>query len=597
MLMPILPVALADQLRESLRLASDAAGSTHVGLHLRSSRGGSFELAASSGDEPPLWARASLHPGLQDRILESASPIVVAEEGSGRLFVAARVLGSRGEAMGLLTFDGGEVSGGGSGELDSSSLQRIVTIAALTAQTVGAVRRAHELTHANGALQARSQVDHRLTEITRDGGGLTALVDEVARLSGKPTTLFDHGHRQITTAPVGGPAPAWSPAIHAMLAGREADAGDPTEPVIMPAGGIGGLSRRKIVAPVVAAGETFGWLVIDERPSRFTPLDRYAAHRTAAHLGSELLVQRRVARMAWNAKSALARSLIRGTQAAGDLVASAEYLGVDVSARRVLAYVHEPSHARSDESVDQTLAGAIEHALGVEVLSTRGSDGVLLAIEAPAARPTVTFVHEVKAALASATARICGPDVIVGISTVCEPNALSRGYREAREVVHCIDRFAGRDADNVLAVDDLGPARLFLANSDTSAIRAYVADVLGRLLSSEPGMADLLITLQCYFDASRSVRASAARLGVHENTVRLRLARVEAATGLDVAGDANDQLSVQTALLVLRLQGHPTLDAVGTPAEVGADGRDGPGPARRHTATGVAPTDTERKTA
>jgi DNA-binding PucR family transcriptional regulator len=60
-------------------------------------------------------------------------------------------------------------------------------------------------------------------------------------------------------------------------------------------------------------------------------------------------------------------------------------------------------------------------------------------------------------------------------------------------------------------------------------------------------------------------------LGVHENTVRYRLARVHALTGLDVAGDASDQLSVQMALLVLRLQGHPDLPPFDAEVEPAAD--------------------------
>jgi hypothetical protein len=104
--------------------------------------------------------------------------------------------------------------------------------------------------------------------------------------------------------------------------------------------------------------------------------------------------------------------------------------------------------------------------------------------------------------------------------------------------------------------------------------------------------------LQCYFDASRSVRASAAQLGVHENTIRLRLARVTTATGLDVAGDANDQLSVQTALLVLRLQGHPTLPWFGSGAHAphGEGMQDQP-EASRSAARAVGPVRIDRKSA
>ena len=55
------------------------------------------------------------------------------------------------------------------------------------------------------------------------------------------------------------------------------------------------------------------------------------------------------------------------------------------------------------------------------------------------------------------------------------------------------------------------------------------------------------------------MRRTATRLSVHENTVRLRLSRVHALTGLDVTGDATHQLSIHTALLVLRLRDHPAL--------------------------------------
>ena len=81
--------------------------------------------------------------------------------------------------------------------------------------------------------------------------------------------------------------------------------------------------------------------------------------------------------------------------------------------------------------------------------------------------------------------------------------------------------------------------------------------MLGPLLAA--GDDGLLETLHVFFDTGRSIRASGAQLAVHENTVRYRLARVRTLTGLDVAADASDQLSVQMALLVLRLQGHHVL--------------------------------------
>jgi len=64
-------------------------------------------------------------------------------------------------------------------------------------------------------------------------------------------------------------------------------------------------------------------------------------------------------------------------------------------------------------------------------------------------------------------------------------------------------------------------------------------------------MRDLLATLEVFFSSSRSVRATADVVGVHENTIRCGLARIAELTGMDVATNADDQL----ATLVLRLEG------------------------------------------
>ncbi len=81
-------------------------------------------------------------------------------------------------------------------------------------------------------------------------------------------------------------------------------------------------------------------------------------------------------------------------------------------------------------------------------------------------------------------------------------------------------------------------------------------DTLGALLEDgDPGIHDLFVTLQAFFDCSRSVRRSATALGVHENTIRYRLSRIEDLTGLDIVGSGDVQLAVQLALLILRLEG------------------------------------------
>ncbi|MEV5302868.1 PucR family transcriptional regulator [Amycolatopsis methanolica] len=422
---------------------------------------------------------------------------------------------------GVLVLDGAE--------LDESALRRLAALGEIVRTALAE----------NDALAVELTAERRLSALAGGPGGLAALVHACSDLTGKVVVLYDAQPRLVASASPHGASP-----IRLRSLG-EIGARDGMVPARLD-----GLTHRHLVVPADRHGETFGWLVLVEHPSAFRANDREIARRAAGHVATEFAVQRRVAAVAWNARSSLARQLVRGSSTVDDLRSSGEYLGVDVDARRVLAYVlGEPSDG-------ERLAAAVEEILGAEVLGTRGSEGVLLLVQAREG----PMVRRVKAAVRQAAHGSLG-ELAVGVSPVCEPHALARAYREAREVAHCVHRFVGPESPRILAVDDLGPARLFVANSAVGAVRAYVDDVLGPLLTGEAAVADLLCTLQQYFDAGRSVRVSASRLGVHENTVRLRLARVRQATGFDVAADPGDQLSVQTALLVLRLQGHPALPA------------------------------------
>lgn len=399
----------------------------------------------------------------------------------------------------------------------------------------------------------------RLAQTLGNGGGLRGLVAITAELVGMATWLLDPRGRVVARS-ANGPADRLpAPDIATLLAVRtsEGTSAHPSAAALVAAKPGAGLARRHLLASVVRADESFGWLVVAEIPGRFSRIHHVVVDRAAFHLGTEYGMQRKVARVAWNAKSTLARQMVRGSALEEDLRSSADYLGVEVDADRVLVFVldaGEDGPGRDDARIAERLA----HDLGVEVLGTRGIEGAILLIEAPAKEAPGAMVERVRAVMTRLLRDSGADSTVVGISAVTKAEALHRAYRETREVVRVADRFA-RAGSRVIAVDDLGPARLFVANGDVASVRRYVQEVLGPLLEDRPAIADLLITLQCFFDSGRSVRESAVRLGIHENTVRLRLSKVRDLIGLDVAADSHAQLSVQTALLVLRLEGHPAV--------------------------------------
>jgi hypothetical protein len=413
-----------------------------------------------------------------------------------------------------------------------------------------------DLARQHEELVRRHRAELRLTGVLADRGGIAAVVETAAGLLGMPLWLIDPRRRVVARSRREHGSDFRAPDVDLLLEQCGPVDLESYEPLLVGAQPARGVARRHLVVPVARDGCLFAWLVVAEVSNRITREEAWLSARAAFHLAGEYTVQRRVAGSAWNARASLARQLVRGSHRDDDLATAADYLGVRIGADRVLVYVADPLGEPAREP--EELAGPVERELGVEVLGTRGREGTILLVEAAEGVTPATVVQQVKQVMRRVLADLGDPTAIVGVSAVTRPGALQRSYRETREVVLCVDRFS-RGGDRVIAVDDLGPARLFVANGDVSAVRRYVGEVLGPLLDDAPGHPDLLRTLQCFFDTGRSVRESAGRLAIHENTVRLRLAKVHDLTGLDVAAGANDQLSVQTALLVLRLEGHPAI--------------------------------------
>ncbi|GAA3034356.1 PucR family transcriptional regulator [Actinokineospora globicatena] len=97
-----------------------------------------------------------------------------------------------------------------------------------------------------------------------------------------------------------------------------------------------------------------------------------------------------------------------------------------------------------------------------------------------------------------------------------------------------LSRFAGssRGRQRVEFADEAGVRRL-LAAATSEDVRARSQRMLGALLS--PANADLARTLETYLDLESSATSTAARLGIHRNTVVKRLSRIEELLGANLS--------------------------------------------------------------
>ncbi|MEO8287563.1 MAG: helix-turn-helix domain-containing protein [Chloroflexota bacterium] len=101
--------------------------------------------------------------------------------------------------------------------------------------------------------------------------------------------------------------------------------------------------------------------------------------------------------------------------------------------------------------------------------------------------------------------------------------------------------------------DHLGPL-LDALSSDPSKASYYLGLLAPLLRYDREHHGDLVKTLDAYLRHGGNASRTANALYVHRNSLRYRLARIQALTGLDY-DDADSRLALQVALLLSRGEG------------------------------------------
>lgn len=474
----------------------------------------------------------------------------------------------RGNVIGLLFLDNEDVPH----DFTPQEQDLSATFANLAAIAISQATRAAELRESmktvarqNEVLRLAAAIEDRLTSLAIEGVSLSGIADAIAQLTGRPCAIHDAEYRRLAAGrpkdrdaslpQLFDPELRHLPAVAEAIEGLRLD-----RPSIVAAMPSAGIHRRTLVAPLLVRDEHWGYLVISEYGSSFRALDVAVARRSAMIIALELSAERRSAEGGGDhGRDTVIRGLLSGSEDERGLARRAEFHGLDIGAPHVVCLLagRDPDAAMpTPEAVEAAVSAAPGHP---RVWATGMEDGsVATILELASGLPPRTAVARAKEAVAAAVGKIApAGGVLVAMSSACATAAeYRRGYDEARQVARCLAALAA-DADDVavLTADDLGAGRLLLSLSDRAESDRFVRDVLGPLIDHpDPRVDDVLVTLNVFFECSRSVREAAQRLDVHENTIRYRLSRASSLTGLDLLADANDQLAAQIALLILKLE-------------------------------------------
>lgn len=576
--------SIDDLLTLVAKQAAAVVGVERCSVYLREDRQNLFRgcvaccQGAEIGDEIKRWIAGIPADGVTRELLETRRPVIVPNARQDHRMVKATVrhwkirsimevpMIFNEEIVGLLLLDDVDAQHAFS-EADAELARAFANLAAVAvAQARMRLELHSKLDVASRqlhALRRASAVDEQLSELVLEGHSLQELTRSLAELLGKPCALFlPDGTRQAAAQPDGAtdgtlprllePAVAAHPDVRQAFAANDGNRAFVVGPI--PSAGV---LHRHLVAPVSLAEEVWGHLVVMEHKARFNGGDLVAVRRAATLIALQVSAERKAVEAEWDSGSSLAAELLGGSADNAQARRRADRLGVDLESRRVVMVIGSRSGLEEDAPDFRAVAAAFrEEAPGLTVHVTAVAGAVAALVEVPAREESETFTHEHRERFEAVRGALRpSGHLIAGVSTVHSGREGCRNaHREARQVVECIRRFSPPDGPQLFTADELGVGSLLLSSSDGDAVSAFAEETVGELVR-ENSKADLLTTLCSFFDNMGSIRGSAAALGVHENTIRYRLSRIEELTGLAVMHDPDAQLRARLSLLVLLLQG------------------------------------------
>ncbi|PSR68880.1 hypothetical protein C8258_06640 [Nocardia sp. MDA0666] len=190
------------------------------------------------------------------------------------------------------------------------------------------------------------------------------------------------------------------------------------------------------------------------------------------------------------------------------------------------------SGAAGDIGADDRLAAGSDELGRLERTATRlatalGGVGVLT-VPAGSAALWAWLAADAEAVAAVAADIVAAPIRLTLGSSATGVAGFRQSHRDAIAARQVAER-AAVDLGRVLPYARVEPA--YLAGADVAAMRALIRRELGALAAPDANSARLRETLLAYLRCHRSPEGAAARLGVHKNTVRYRIQRIEETLG------------------------------------------------------------------
>jgi PucR family transcriptional regulator, purine catabolism regulatory protein len=427
-------------------------------------------------------------------------------------------------------------------------------------------------------LKRSLEIHSRFTELVLDGKGISEICRTLAELLESAVVIEDASfhllahaggsadpHRKETILRQGTPQRVlFDPQIQRLLREVEAKRG----PVKAPAFPHLGMSRERLIAPILAANQVLGYISILDHPPHHEELAFMAIEQAALVLALEIAKERELAEVEGRVRGEFLEDLLHATY--GDDAAAqrrARHVGFPLSGSHVVMLVDiddfrgfNKARQISEDAIQALKREFLRRVTGVvkashpRALLQGRSDQVVSLL------PLGTEIGDYQArghALGQQIRQVIadwkpGFTVSVGFSGPTDaPAGVAGALREVTSVMESLARF--KRWGQVIAVPELGLTGLLAAVTDERLVD-YSRRHLGPLIEHDSARkGNLVATLRAYLETGEQLRA-AQRLRVHPNTLRYRLDRIREISLVDLE-DPETRLNLAVALRVQALLG------------------------------------------
>src|SRR6202171_670843 len=427
-------------------------------------------------------------------------------------------------------------------------------------------------------LKRSMDIHRRFTELVLDGKGVTEICRTLAELLESAVTIEDASfhllahaggsgdpHRKETILRQGTPQRVlFDPQIQRML--REVEA--KRAPVKVPPFPHVGMSRERLIAPILAANQVLGYISVLDHPPHNEELAFMAIEQAALVLALAVAKERELSEVEGRVRGEFLEDLLHGTY--GEEAAAqrrARHLGYPLHGHHIVMLVDIDDFrgfigARpASEDAIQALQREFLRRVTAVVRTTfprallQGRSDQVVALLPLGTEPAdyQAKSHALGLQIRQAVADWKpGFTVSVGFSGPTEaPGGVAGALREVTSVMESLARF--KRWSQGVAGPELGLTGL-LAGATDERLVDYSHRHLGPLIehdSSRKG--SLVATLRAYLETGEQQQA-AQRLRVHPNTVRYRLDRIREISGVDLE-EPETRLNLAVALRVQALLG------------------------------------------